>query len=60
MYICEHVKDEFPLLLARDNKGFLIVILIDDHVKNVWTMLPEKTKIRCIFVRSQPTAYKKY
>ena len=28
MHICEHVKDEFPLLFAGDNKVFLILILI--------------------------------
>ena len=28
MDICEHVKDEFPLRFAKDNKVFLILILI--------------------------------
>ena len=28
MHIYEHVKDEFPLLFAGDNKVFLILILI--------------------------------
>ena len=46
MHICEHVKDEFPLLSAGDNKVFLILILIWVNVLISVIMIREENKGR--------------